>query len=266
LDEERRLGLRYRRGDRAAGEKLVAANLRFVVKIAREYRSSGLPIEDLVQEGNLGLLKALTKFDPERGLRLISYAVWWIRAYVRAYVLHSWSLVRIGTTLAQRKLFFALSREYRYLREADPAGGETDSSDPMLLARQLSVKPAEVLEMRKRLSARDASLDAPISPGAEITLLHRLRTPDEVTPERLLIEREDAHLLWRRIRVALSRLVPRERLIVERRLLGDERASLERIGDELGVSAERVRQLEMRANLKIRASLDSFEEMKSSAA
>jgi RNA polymerase sigma-32 factor len=261
-EEERALGRRFRRGDKAAGQALVAANLRFVVKIAGEYRSSGLSISDLVQEGNLGLMRAVSKFDPERGLRLISYAVWWIRAYIRAYVLRSWSLVRIGTTQAQRRLFFALGREYRYLREA---GSERDPSDARPLAEHLSVKPSEVIEMRTRVSARDVSLDAPVARDSDVTLLHRLNRADERSPERQLVESEEARLLSRRVRVALSRLVPRERLIVERRLLSEGRASLQRLAEELGVSAERVRQLEMRANLKIRAALDSFADMSNAA-
>jgi RNA polymerase sigma-32 factor len=264
--EERALGVRYQRGELAAGQKLVAANLRFVVKIAGEYRSSGLPMEDLVQEGNLGLMRAVSKFDPKRGMRLISYAVWWIRAYVRAYVLRSWSLVRIGTTQAQRRLFFALSKEYRFLRDSSPEGAGRESVDPARLADHLSVKPSEVIEMRMRISARDASLDAQLSPDGDATLLDRLQTANDVTPEHTLRDLEEAKLLSRRVRVALSRLVPRERLIIERRLLGDERISLDRIGHELGVSAERVRQLEMRANLKIRAALESFEEIQANAA
>jgi RNA polymerase sigma-32 factor len=264
--EERSLGLRYQRGELAAGQKLVAANLRFVVKIAGEYRSSGLPMEDLVQEGNLGLMRAVSKFDPKRGMRLISYAVWWIRAYVRAYVLRSWSLVRIGTTQAQRRLFFALSKEYRFLRDSSPEGAGRESVDPGRLADHLSVKPSEVIEMRMRISARDASLDAQLSPDGDATLLDRLQTANEVTPEHTLGNLEEAKVLSRRVRVALSRLVPRERLIIERRLLGDERISLDRIGHELGVSAERVRQLEMRANLKIRAALDSFDDIQANAA
>jgi RNA polymerase sigma-32 factor len=250
----------------AAGQKLVAANLRFVVKIAGEYRSSGLPMEDLVQEGNLGLMRAVSKFDPKRGMRLISYAVWWIRAYVRAYVLRSWSLVRIGTTQAQRRLFFALSKEYRFLRDSSPDGAGREPVDPGRLATHLSVKPSEVIEMRMRISARDASLDAQLSPEGDATLLDRLQTANEVTPEHMIRDHEEAKLLSRRVRVALSRLVPRERLIIERRLLGDDRISLDRIGHELGVSAERVRQLEMRANLKIRAALDSFAEIQANAA
>ena len=168
-EQEQELGRKHRSGDAAAGKALVTANLRFVVKIAGEYRSSGLPLADLVQEGNIGLMRAVSKFDPERGLRLISYAVWWIRAYIQAYVLRSWSLVRIGTTQAQRRLFFTLGKEYRYFRR----NSEEEEPNPEQLARRLSVKPCEVIEMRSRMSSRDVSLDAPVNADASACLTAR---------------------------------------------------------------------------------------------
>jgi RNA polymerase sigma-32 factor len=167
-DQERSLGRRFRRGDAAAGKALVTANLRFVVKIAGEFRSTGLSVADLVQEGNLGLMKAVSKFDPERGLRLISYAVWWIRAYIQAYVLRSWSLVKMGTTQAQRRLFQTLSRERRAL----PQHGIDEEPDDEELARRLSVKPCEVVEMKTRMSSRDVSLDAPLNGNATFSLIN----------------------------------------------------------------------------------------------
>ncbi len=262
-DEERELGRRHRDGDSAAGHRLVNANLRFVVKIANEYRSSGLPMADLVQEGNLGLMKAVSKFDPERGLRLISYAVWWIRAYVQAYVLRSWSLVRIGTTQSQRRLFFTLGKEYRYFREDSD---EHEPADTEALAKQLSVQPCEVVAMRTRISSRDASLDAPAYHDSEVTLLDRLEGNGENNPEVLFSDSEATHVRARHVRVALSRLNPRERLILERRVLNDEPVSLQSIADELGVSGERIRQLEIRARAKIHATLDSFADFQQLAA
>jgi RNA polymerase sigma-32 factor len=253
-EEEHDLAQRYRAGNFAAGHKLVTANLRFVVKVAGEYRSSGLPIADLVQEGNLGLMKAVSKFDPDRGLRLISYAVWWIRAFIQAYVLKSWSLVRIGTTQAQRRLFFTLGKEYRYYRER---GEDGEAPDAEVLARRLGVSPGEVIEMRQRICARDASIDAPIFTDSDVSLMDRLEANGE-SGEDAVLANEDALLKTRHVRIALSRLTDRERLIMERRALTDEPVSLQCIAGELRISGERVRQLEIRARAKIHATLDSF--------
>jgi RNA polymerase sigma-32 factor len=261
-EQEQELGRKHRAGDAAAGKALVTANLRFVVKIAGEYRSSGLPLADLVQEGNIGLMRAVSKFDPERGLRLISYAVWWIRAYIQAYVLRSWSLVRIGTTQAQRRLFFTLGKEYRYFRR----NSEEEEPNPEQLARRLSVKPCEVIEMRSRMSSRDVSLDAPANTDGHASALDRLIAAHAESPEEQLGEHEDARSRNRKVRVALSRLNSRERLILERRTMNDKPISLQTIADEMGVSGERIRQLELRARMKVRATLDSFAELRSLAA
>jgi RNA polymerase sigma-32 factor len=260
-EEERALGRRLRRGDVEAAKALISANLRFVVKVAYGFRSSGLPIVDLVQEGNLGLMKAVSKFDPERGLRLISYAVWWIRAYIQAYVLRSWSMVRLGTTQAQRRLFRTLSREYQCLRQTN-----TDpEADDQEMARRLGVKPCEVIEMRTRMACRDLSLDSPVRADADVSLLDLL-VDENASPEAQLGESEDARVRARKVQVALSRLGRRERFILERRMMSENPTSLEAIGDELQVSGERVRQLEIRARLKIRATLDSFDDIETRAA
>jgi RNA polymerase sigma-32 factor len=260
-EQERSLGRRFRRGDAEAGKALVTANLRFVVKIAGEFRSTGLSIADLVQEGNLGLMKAVSKFDPERGLRLISYAVWWIRAYMQAYVLRSWSLVKMGTTQAQRRLFQTLSRERRAL----PRPGSDEEPDDEELARRLSVKPCEVVEMRTRMSSRDVSLDAPLNGNATFSLINLLPGEQVASPEEQLAKLENERIRARKVDVALSRLDRRERLIVERRAMCEKPISLQAIADELGVSGERIRQLEIRARLKIRATLDSLEEAQTAA-
>jgi RNA polymerase sigma-32 factor len=261
-DKENELGRRSTKGDLAATHQLVNANLRFVVKIAGEYRSTGLPMADLVQEGNLGLMKAVSKFDPDRGLRLISYAVWWIRAYIRAYVLRSWSLVRIGTTQAERRLFFALGKEYRYFRDSSPDG---DAVDVEVLAKRLMVKPCKVIDMRTRIAARDRSMDAPLFHESDVSLMDVLPGNADEIPEHVVGMREEARLRGRQLRVALSRLRPRERFILERRTSDDKPATLQSIACELKVSAERVRQLEIRARLKVRASMEAFGAMDAAA-
>src|SRR5215212_3687670 len=164
IEEEQNLARLYRRkGDPRAAHRLVTANLRFVVKGAYEYRSYGIKMSDLIQEGNIGLMKAVQKFDPDKGIRLISYAVWWIRAYIQNYILKSWSLVKLGTTQAQRKLFFSLARTKRELdKMSSEHGSDSDGHDAGKIAKKLRVKPAEVQEMEQRMEGRDLSLDAPM--------------------------------------------------------------------------------------------------------
>src|SRR5881227_1747789 len=161
VDEEQRLARLYAKsGDLDAAHKLVTSNLRFVVKVAYEYRSYGIKMADLIQEGNIGLMKAVQKFDADKGIRLISYAVWWIRAFIQNYILKSWSLVKLGTTQAQRKLFFSLARTRRELEKLSPGEQQTVNVDD--IARRLHVKPGEVREMEQRMGGRDLSLDAPM--------------------------------------------------------------------------------------------------------
>src|SRR5512132_320219 len=162
-EEQRRARLYAKSGDLDAAHKLVTSNLRFVVKVAYEYRSYGIKMADLIQEGNIGLMKAVQKFDPDKGIRLISYAVWWIRAYIQNYILKSWSLVKLGTTQAQRKLFFSLARTKRELDKMSAEHGfDSDGEDAAKIAKKLKVKPGEVEEMTQRMEGRDLSLDAPM--------------------------------------------------------------------------------------------------------
>src|SRR5215467_8916695 len=159
VEEEQKLARRFKKGDLQAGHRLVTANLRFVVKVAYEYRSYGIKMSDLIQEGNIGLMKAVQKFDPDKKIRLISYAVWWIRAYVQSYILKSWSLVKLGTTQAQRRLFFSLARAKRQLEKmthGDPALANLARVEE--LAQRLHVRPDEVREMEQRMGGRDLSL------------------------------------------------------------------------------------------------------------
>jgi RNA polymerase sigma-32 factor len=255
VEEERRLAREFRdQGSKRAGHRLVEANLRFVVKVAFEYRSYGLRMADLIQEGNIGLMKAVQKFDPDKEIRLISYAVWWIRAYIQNHILKSWSLVKIGTTQAQRKLFFSLARTRHEIERLSPGSGlEQEGIDVNLVAKKLRVRPSDVVEMSQRMEGRDLSLDAPVADGSST---HLEFTPGESEPqdEELARAEEDA-IVHRRVSEAMGRLDPRERHIVEARIMGDGKETLRDLGQHFGFSRERARQLEIRAKDKLKAEL-----------
>jgi RNA polymerase sigma-32 factor len=249
-EEEHELAERYRRqGDLNAAHRLICANLRFVVKIAHEYRAYGMKTLDLVQEGNIGLMMAVKKFDPERGMRLITYAVWWIRAYIQSYIIRSWSLVKIGTTQAQKRLFFKLSQAREAIRRL--TGGADDLEE---VARQLHVRDKEVVEMTQRMGARDASLDLELSEGADYTLLDTL-ADDRDNQEDLLLQREEQSLLASRMQQALGRLNERERRIIHERILSDQPRTLQELAEEYGISRERIRQVEKNALEKLKGTL-----------
>jgi RNA polymerase sigma-32 factor len=250
VEEEQSLARAFRdHGDRRAAHRLVTSNLRFVIKVAAGYRGYGLRLADLIQEGNLGLLRAVTKFDPDQGIRLVTYASWWIRAYIQSFVLQSWSLVKVGTTQTQRRLFFSLSRTRRELARA---GAEEDLDDRV--ARKLRVSPDELREASQRLELRDQSLDVPIVDGGPTTL-ERCASGEELQDERLSQARESARMS-RGVAVALALLDDRERTIVEQRFMSDDPVSLQALGDRFGFSRERARQLEIRARGKLRAALE----------
>ena len=249
FEEELALARAYRDlGDTRAAHSLVAANLRFVVRLASGYRGYGLRLPDLIQEGNLGLLKAVTKFDPDQGIRLVTYAAWWIRAYIQAYILQSWSVVKMGTTQAQRRLFFALARTRRELARCGP-----DEDLDERVARRLRVLPEEVREASRRMEGRDQSLDAP-GPDGGATPMDRVAATDDLQDERLSKARETERIR-RGVTDALARLDVRERTIVEHRFMSDDPTSLQDLGARLGFSRERARQLEIRARGKLRAAL-----------
>ena len=248
-DEEQTLARRFQcEGDLEAAHTLVCANLRFVVKVAMEYRGYGLRLLDLIQEGNIGLMQAVRKFDPERGLRLITYAVWWIRATIQNFIMKNWSLVKVGTTQAQRKLFYKLAQTRSALRgmNGDPSAAE--------LADRLDVDQAAVEEMGRRLGQRDLSLDIELAEGDGYSLLDILpdRRPSQ---EQSLISREERRLVGEQARTALDALPARERRIVEQRILAESPMTLQEIAAELGVSRERVRQLEQNALRRMKAAL-----------
>jgi RNA polymerase sigma-32 factor len=249
VEEERQLARRFREGDARAGHRLVEANLRFVVKVAFEYRAYGLRMPDLIQEGNIGLLRAVEKFEPDRQIRLISYAVWWIRAYVQNHILRSWSLVKLGTTQAQRKLFFSLARTRHELERASD-----QASDSGQIARSLSVKASEVEEMSIRLEGRDQSLDRPVGHEGASTLGSWLAA-DAPSAHEELATAERRQRVGAGVQAALARLGERERFIVEQRMIAEPPMSLRELGHHFGFSRERARQLELRATERLRMEL-----------
>nr|WP_320115730.1 RNA polymerase sigma factor RpoH [uncultured Desulfuromonas sp.] len=248
-ETEYELAQRYRKNnDLDAAHKLVCANLRFVVKIAYEYQAYGLKMIDLVQEGNIGLMKAIKKFDPDRNIRLISYAVWWIRAYIHNYIINAWSLVKIGTTQARKKLFFKLKQTRDALQKM---GGDADHAE---IARQLNVSTDEVAEMSARLGGRDSSLDGQLTPDSTTSHLDNL-IDNGMNQEQQLIELEHETLTNHRVHQALTQLNEREQHIVHSRILEENKATLQDLADHYGISKERVRQLEKRALEKLKTAL-----------
>ena len=233
--------------DPAIAHRLVVSNLRFVVRIANEYRGYGLKLIDLVQEGNLGLMIAVQKFDHQRGYRLISYAVWWIRAYIQAYVMRSISMVKLGTTQAQRKLFFGRRKARATLLKQ---GAEPTREN---MAKMLGVSLEDVDEMEMRLAGKDYSLDAPMSSDSESGSMIEILVDDhDDTPEELVAEAQIEHVRRQAIDKAVEQLDPRERMIIEARAMSEDPKTLTELGEELGVSRERARQLEARGLGKMR--------------
>jgi RNA polymerase sigma-32 factor len=235
--------------DSEAAEKLIVANLRFVVKIAHEYRNYGFKLADLIQEGNIGLIHAVTKFDPDRGYRLISYAVWWIRAYIQNYLIKSWSIVKIGTTQAQRKLFFKLSQAKKQLESLSRKNPEFSE-----IAKSLGVKDTEVAEMDLRMGTRDLSLNEFINDDADTSHLDFL-THDGDSQETLLIKHEERRMVKRDISGALAKLSERESYIIRNRVMADNPLTLQEIGNKYKITRERSRQIEKQALRKVHQAL-----------
>lgn len=245
-EEEHRLAVEYKEfGNVEAAYKLVTANLRLVVMIAREYQRAFKNILDLIQEGNMGLMEAVRNFDPYRGVRFPSYAVWWIRAYMIRYIMNDWRMVKIGTTQAQRKLFFNLQKE------KDKIEKEGLTPGPKLLAQRLNVKENEVVEMEQRLASRDLSVDVPVGNDDEATLLHFL--PDEKQgPEEQFADSQFRELLRDKMAQFANNLKDKELVIYKERLLNEEPLTLREIGEKYGISRERVRQIEERVKKKLK--------------
>lgn len=245
-DEEIALARRWRDDQEiSAAHQLTCGHLRFVVKIANEYRSYGMRLLDLIQEGNIGLMMAVKKFDPERGIRLITYAVWWIRAYIQNFIIHSWSLVKIGTTQAQKKLFFKLSQAREAIRNL------TGDADAEAIGQALALRGSAVEEMTGRMSGRDRSLDLARFEGEEETFLDQLPDERENQEERLMRRQEEGGR-EETIAVALAALNERERHIVHERILAEVPRTLQDVADDYGITRERVRQLEKNALEKLR--------------
>jgi len=255
--QEVTLAERYRKnGDLQAAHLLVVSNLRFVVKVAHEYRGYGLRLLDLIQEGNIGLMLAVKKFEPSKGYRLISYAVWWIRAYIQNFIIRSWSLIKLGTTQAQRRLFFKLrSERERADREAGP--GQTALASE--LATRLEVAANDIEDMEVRLSARDFSLDAEIDDGARQSHLDLL-TDDTANQEDLLATAQERSSLRKQVRHAMKSLNAKEIYIVEHRLMAEDPETLHEIGEHFQISRERARQIEGNVIKKIRTVLQAKRE------
>ena len=245
-EEEYELATRHMQdGDMEAAHLLVCANLRFVVKVANEYRGYGLRLLDLVQEGNIGLMMAVKKFDPTRGTRLITYAVWWIRAYIQNFIMRNWSLVKIGTTQLQKKLFFKLAQTRNALRN------QTGTEDLSEIAQELEVNEAVVTEMTQRMHGRDSSLDVELTEGEGYTMVNTL-VSDDANQEECLLAHEEQQLNSELAEKALANLKPRERHIIEQRILAEDPLTLQQLADELNVSRERIRQIEQNALQKLR--------------
>ncbi|MGA2088595.1 MAG: RNA polymerase sigma factor RpoH [Stellaceae bacterium] len=254
-EEEYMLAKRWREhGDRDAAHKLVTSHLRLVAKIAMGYRGYGLPLSELISEGNVGMMQAVKRFDPERGFRLATYAMWWIRAAIQEYVLHSWSLVKMGTTAAQKKLFFNLRKIKGQLQAIDE--GDLSPENVHKIATELGVPEEDVVNMNRRLAAPDNSLNAPMRSDSEGEWQDWLMDegPDQ---EDRLGERQELGLRRDLLRGAMKLLTGRERDILVERRLQDEPATLEDLSVKYGISRERVRQIEVRAFEKLQKAIKS---------
>ncbi|MFC1641560.1 RNA polymerase factor sigma-32 [Myxococcota bacterium] len=251
-DEEHELAVKYAgTGDVEIAARLVTANLRLVVKLAYEYRRAYRNMMDLIQEGNIGLMQAVKRYDPYRGVKLSSYSAWWIRAYMLRFILNNWRLVKVGTTQAQRKLFFNLSKEKARL---SVMGIEPTHAE---IAQRLNVEEKEVVEMDRRLSRSDASLDAAVGDedNKPTTRLELLAAPGQ-GPDVLAERAELGQLLYQKLSEFRDTLTEKDVVIFDRRMATDEPLTLQELGDDFGVSRERVRQLEARLYTKLRGFLE----------
>jgi RNA polymerase sigma-32 factor len=238
-------------GDRDAAHKLVTSHLRLVAKIAMGYRGYGLPIGEVISEGNVGLMQAVKRFEPEKGFKLATYAMWWIRASIQEYILRSWSLVKMGTTASQKKLFFNLRKAKSKISAFEE--GDLKPDQVALIATRLGVPEQDVVDMNRRLGG-DASLNAPLREEGEGEWQDWL-VDESSSQEAVLADREESDVRHGALKRALSVLNDRERRIFEARRLADEPVTLEDLSTEFGVSRERVRQIEVRAFEKVQAAV-----------
>lgn len=248
-EEEYELAMKFKNdGDLEAARKLVTSNLKFVVSVANDYKNYGFNTMDIIQEGNVGLMHAVKGFDPTKGYRLISYAVWWIRAYMQNYIIKSWSLVKVGTTQAQRKLFYKLRSTKN---ELELGKDNLSAEDYKELADKLNVSDKAVIEMDQRMGGKDLSLDAEIKSDNEMSHLDFL-ADTVVNQEDLLTKTQETELLRDGMEDALETLKDRERYIIEERVLSDNPKTLDELGVKFNISRERVRQIESAALKKIK--------------
>ncbi|MCK4939527.1 MAG: RNA polymerase sigma factor RpoH [Rhodospirillaceae bacterium] len=250
-EEEYSLAVRYTEdGDIDAAHKMVTSHLRLVAKIAMGYRGYGLPVADLISEGNIGLMKAVKKFDPYKGFRLSTYAMWWIRASITEYVLKSWSLVKMGTVAAQKKLFFSLRKHKARLGIND--NGELLPDQASRLSRDLKISEHDIINMNRRLASRDMSLNAPISrDGDGVSEFQDTLVDESASPEEFTATIQEKVMQKEMLSVALKTLDERELHIFTERRLKENPVTLEELGGGYGISRERVRQLEVRAFEKV---------------
>ena len=255
-EEEFMLAKRYKEhGDSDAAHKLVTSHLRLVAKIAMGYRGYGLPVTDLISEGNVGIMQAVKKFDPEKGFRLATYAMWWIRAQIQEYVLHSWSLVKIGTTAAQKKLFFNLRKLKNQLTSID--SGNLSPENVREIATRLDVKEAEVIDMNNRLYGGDQSLNVKVSNEAETEWQDMLVDKNEIQDE--ILEKKNEMSYRKKIfKKALEVLNEREKEILTLRKLRDKPLKLEELSAKFNISRERVRQIEVKALEKLQKQVSNI--------
>jgi RNA polymerase sigma-32 factor len=250
-EDEMDLAIRYREtGDSDAAYKLITANLRLVVKIALDFHRSRMRnLMDLIQEGNVGLMQAAKKFDPYKGYKFSYYASFWIKAYIMKFIIDNWKLVKIGTTQAQRKLFFNLGKEKERLE------GSGTEPTPELLSQRLEVKESDIVEMDQRLNGGEISLDSPIKEDSEDT--HKSFLPSNDLPiDDQIADREAKEILHNKLMLFGAQLQGKEAVIFDKRLLGEEPMTLQEIGEKFGISRERVRQIESRLKKKLKACLE----------
>ncbi|MDE2486976.1 MAG: RNA polymerase sigma factor RpoH [Alphaproteobacteria bacterium] len=253
-DEEFMLAKRWQEHeDPEAAHKLVTSHLRLVAKIAMGYRGYGLPIGEVISEGNVGLMQAVKKFDPDKGFRLATYAMWWIRASIQEYILRSWSLVKMGTTAAQKKLFFNLRKAKSEISALEE--GDMHPDQVRQIATKLGVLDEEVISMNRRLSGGDASLNAPLRSESESEWQDWLVDEDTPSQEHLVAENEERSIRMSLLEEAMAELTDRERHILTERRLKDDPTTLEDLASQYGVSRERVRQIEVRAFEKLQKAM-----------
>ncbi|WP_256549226.1 RNA polymerase sigma factor RpoH [Phenylobacterium sp. LH3H17] len=246
--------------DSEAAHRLVTSHLRLVAKIAMGYRGYGLPIGEVISEGNVGLMQAVKKFEPDKGFRLATYAMWWIRASIQEYILRSWSLVKMGTTAAQKKLFFNLRKAKSQISAFQE--GDLRPDQVSEIATKLGVLDSEVISMNRRLSGPDASLNAPLRVDGESEWQDWLEDETAVSQETYVAENQERTIRMSLLEAAMTELTDRERHILTERRLKDNPTTLEELASEYGVSRERVRQIEVRAFEKLQKSMKAAAEAK----